>query len=129
MPRFVIQENHARTHHFDFRLEKDGVFKSWAIPKGLPDQPGVRRLAVQVEDHDLAFGDLEGTIPPGQYGAGTIAIWDRGEFVFHEWLPDRIAFTLHGQKLHGRYQMVRFTRSGPHHWLLFQSSAIPEEGE
>lgn len=88
--RFVVQEHHARTHHFDFRLEKDGVFKSWAVPKGLPTEPGVKRLAVEVEDHDLAFGDFEGTMPEGQYGGGAVTVWNRGEFTADEWLPDRI---------------------------------------
>ena len=121
MPRFVVQEHHARTHHFDFRLEKEGVYKSWAVPKGIPEDPGVKRLAIQVEDHDLAFGDFEGTIAEGQYGAGTMVIWDRGEFIPDEWLPDRIDFTLHGRKLQGNFRMVRFKRGGPHHWLLFQA--------
>jgi bifunctional non-homologous end joining protein LigD len=84
MPAFVIQKHEARTLHYDLRLEKDGVFKSWAVPKGLPEQAGIRRLAVQVEDHSLEFGDFEGEIPAGQYGAGTIEIWDRGSFELHE---------------------------------------------
>lgn len=83
-PRFVIQEHSARTLHFDFRLERDGVFKSWAIPKGLPERQGVRRLAIRVADHTLAFGDFEGTIPEGEYGAGNVEIWDRGTYELHE---------------------------------------------
>ncbi len=73
MPRFVIQENHARTHHFDPRLAKDGVFKSWAVPKGLSEKPGVKRLAVQVDDHGLSLGDFEGATPDRDYGEATTA--------------------------------------------------------
>ena len=82
--RFVVQERTARSHHFDFRLEKAGVFKSWAVPKGLPAKPGERRLAVQVEDHPLEWGDFEGEIPAGQPGAGTVRIWDRGWYDLEE---------------------------------------------
>src|SRR4249919_2614761 len=98
MQKFVIQEHHARTHHFDFRLEKDGVFKSWAVPKGLPEEVGVKRLAIQVEDHALEFGQFEGNIPPAQYGAGTIRIWDEGSYVEREWSDDRIVCSLHGKR-------------------------------
>jgi len=101
MPRFVIQEHHARTHRFDFRLERDGTVMSWAVPKGIPAQPGTRRLAVQVNDHDVSFGDFEGVIPEGQYGAGTIQIWDRGSYEVEIWSDKRIAFTLHGQRADG----------------------------
>ena len=121
MPRFVIQEHHARSHHFDFRLEKDGVFKSWALPKGIPDQPGVRRLAVQVEDHDLAFADFEGEIPKGEYGAGTIRVWDSGEYMPLEWRDDRITFIACGEKAKGRFTMIRFRRAGLREWLLIKN--------
>jgi bifunctional non-homologous end joining protein LigD len=118
MPRFVIQEHHARTHHFDFRLEKDGVFKSWAVPKGIPKEPGTKRLAIQVEDHDLAFGDFEGQIPEGQYGAGTIRIWDSGVYEPLRWAGDQIDFRLEGNQVAGEFHLFRFKRGKPNEWLL-----------
>jgi bifunctional non-homologous end joining protein LigD len=120
MGRFVIQKHEARTLHFDFRLERDGVFKSWAVPKGIPEISGVRRLAVQVENHNLEFGDFAGTIPPGQYGAGTIKIWDSGSYDLHEWTDDSIAFTLNGGRLNGRYRMIRFRHKGEREWLIWR---------
>src|SRR6516164_9595706 len=106
--RFVVQEHYARSHHFDFRLEKDGVFKSWAVPKGIPEQPGLKRLALQVDDHDLAYGDFQGTIPQGQYGAGEVTIWDNGTYEAEEWTDSLIDFTLHGSQASGRFNLVRF---------------------
>jgi bifunctional non-homologous end joining protein LigD len=119
-PRFVVQEHHARTLHYDFRLEKDGVFKSWAVPKGVPEVVGVRRLAVQVPDHPLSWGAFEGTIPEGQYGAGTVAIWDEGTYEPLAWSDDAIAFVLHGRRLRGTYSLVRFHGKGPRDWLVFR---------
>jgi bifunctional non-homologous end joining protein LigD len=119
--RFVIQEHQARTHHFDFRLEKDGVLKSWAVPKGVPEEPGVKRLAIQVEDHALEYGGFEGTIPAGEYGAGTVRIWDCGSYEPHEWTRDKIVFTLHGTRLEGTYSLVRFKGGGENQWLLIKS--------
>lgn len=118
--RFVVQEHHARTHHFDFRLESDGVFKSWAVPKGVPEKPGLRRLAVQVPDHPLEFGEFEGEIPVGEYGADTVRIWDHGTYELHEWLDDRIVFSLRGQRLEGQYSLIRFHRGGTRDWLLIK---------
>jgi DNA ligase D-like protein (predicted 3'-phosphoesterase) len=122
--RFVVQEHHARTHHFDFRLEKDGVFKSWALPKGIPDDLGVRRLAIQVPDHDLSFGTFEGEIEPGEYGAGKIAVWDCGEYFPIEWTDQKITFDMHGKKINGKFSLVRFRRGKPRDWLLMKRSVV-----
>lgn len=119
--RFVVQEHHARTHHFDLRLEKDGVFKSWALPKGVPEESGVSRLAIQVADHELTFGDFEGEISPGKYGAGKIRIWDRGSYAPLEWTTARIVFDVHGVKMAGRFTLIRFRRGGVRDWLLTRS--------
>jgi bifunctional non-homologous end joining protein LigD len=118
--RFVVQKHQARTLHYDFRLEKDGVFKSWAVPKGIPETVGTRRLAVQVPDHPLSYGSFEGTIPEGQYGAGTVEIWDDGTYDLLEWSDAAIGFIVHGRRQHGTYALVRFHRKGPRDWLLFR---------
>ena len=118
--RFVVQKHRARTLHYDFRLERDGVFKSWAVPKGVPETLGPRHLAVQVPDHALEFGSFEGTIPKGEYGAGTVEIWDEGTYELLEWTDDSIGFKLHGNRLQGTYSLIRFARKGPRDWLIFR---------
>ena len=120
--RFVVQRHDARTLHYDFRLEREGVFVSWAVPKGLPEEAGVQRLALRVEDHDLSFGDFEGEIPEGQYGAGTIEVWDRGVFDLLNWSEERIDVRIHGQRYSGRYVLLRFRRKGEREWLLSRTS-------
>jgi len=107
LPLFVVQEHFARSHHYDFRLEHEGVLKSWAVPKGLPEESGVKRLAVQVDDHALEYGDFEGEIPEGEYGAGKVSIWDRGTFTVTEWGGGAIVVELAGRKLNGSYCLVR----------------------
>ena len=98
------------------------MFKSWAVPKGLPEKPGVKRLAVQVEDHDLEFGQFEGVIEEGEYGAGHIQIWDHGNYDFEEWTTDRITFTLHGSRVVGRFTLLRPKSDNPRNWLLIKRS-------
>lgn len=122
MPIFVIQKHNASRLHYDFRLEMDGVLKSWAVPKEPPAVGNVKRLAVMVEDHHLDYADFEGTIPEGQYGAGTVEIWDSGEFELEEFKPgEKIVFTLRGGRLCGRYALLQMKGKGEKNWLLFKT--------
>jgi bifunctional non-homologous end joining protein LigD len=102
-PRFVIQEHHARSLHWDFRLERDGVLVSWAVPKGLPPDSSENRLAVRTEDHPLEYIAFEGEIPEGSYGAGDVQIWDHGTYEVHRFDDERVDVTLHGSRVSGRY--------------------------
>ncbi len=101
--RFVVQEHHATRLHWDLRLEHDGVLASWAIPNGIPPDPADNRLAVHTEDHPLEYLDFHGEIPAGEYGAGTMQIWDRGRFDTHLWEEGKVEVTFHGERLQGRY--------------------------
>jgi bifunctional non-homologous end joining protein LigD len=132
---FVIQKHDATNLHFDLRLEEGGVMKSWAVPKGPSLDPAVKRLAMQVEDHPMDYNAFEGTIPKGEYGGGTVMIWDRGTYTADDAGPDgdeaavraglaagKLAFTLHGKRLHGSFALVR-TKSGTDakpQWLLIK---------
>jgi len=115
--RFVVQKHQSSRLHYDFRLEMGGVLKSWAVPKGVPDVPGVRRLAVQTEDHPVAYLDFAGTIPEGEYGAGTVEIWDKGTFHLDKKTPTQLEFSLEGDKLSGDYVLVH---TDGKNWLLIK---------
>ena len=117
--RFVIQKHAATRLHYDFRLEMDGVLKSWAVPKEPPTEPNVRRLAVQVEDHQLDYIDFEGIIPEGGYGAGKVEVWDKGTYILKHRSDNKIMFTLQGKKLNGDYTLLRFKEDK--NWLFFKN--------
>ncbi len=115
-PRFVVQQHDARRLHWDLRLEHDGVAVSWAVPNGIPPDPEENRLAVHTEDHPLEYLEFEGEIPAGEYGAGTVRIWDRGTYECEKWEPGEVIFTLAGERLKGRYALFR-TR-GERDWMI-----------
>src|SRR6188768_2829167 len=129
---FVIQKHAATRLHYDLRLELDGVMKSWAVTRGPSLVPGEKRLAVQVEDHPIEYNKFEGTIPKGQYGGGTVMIWDRGTYepedgrgvsAVRAGLRDgKLEFTLHGEKLRGRFALVRMARGDGREWLLIKQT-------
>jgi bifunctional non-homologous end joining protein LigD len=133
-PVFVVQKHRARHLHWDFRLEHGGVLWSWAVPKGPSLDPADKRLAVRVEDHPLEYADFAGTIPQGEYGAGTVEIWDRGT-----WTPigdpeegmrrGELKFTLHGERLKGNFVLVRMRSRKPErseNWLLIREHDAAE---
>src|SRR5215216_4914584 len=123
--RFVVQKHDASRLHYDFRLEMDGVLKSWAVPKGFPTAKGERHLAVHVEDHPVEYANFEGIIPQGEYGGGTVMVWDVGTYEVSGDAPVRalhegkLHLQLNGKKLRGEWTLVR-TRSDDEkeHWLL-----------
>lgn len=117
-PRFVVHKHQARKLHFDFRLESDGVLKSWAVPQGMPMDKSVKRLAVQVEDHLLDFINFEGTIPKGEYGAGTVTVWDTGTYELLKKTDKTIEVYLHGKKIFGKYVLLILKDEN---WLLFKT--------
>lgn len=122
-PFFVVHDHHASSHHHDLRLLLDGALKSWAVPKGVPEEPKVKRLAVQTEDHPISYGDFEGDIPEGEYGAGRVEIFDKGGFQLLERRDDAIVFILDGKRLKGTYALVRFKgkESSAKNWLVMRT--------
>jgi bifunctional non-homologous end joining protein LigD len=112
---FVIQEHHARRLHWDFRLERDGVLVSWAVPKGMPMDPKSNRLAVRTEDHPLDYATFAGEIPKGEYGGGRVHIWDRGTYETEKWTDDEVKVVLRGDRIQGRYVLFR---TGGDNWMV-----------
>ena len=110
MPRFVVQEHHATNLHWDLRLEHEGVAASWAVPKGPPEKRGVRRLAVQVEDHSIRHMS---------HTSARVSIWDAGTYELEKWEDDKIVFDVQGERLHGRYALIR---TDGKNWLLHRTS-------
>ena len=117
-PRFVVHRHDASRLHWDLRLEREGVLKSWAVPKEPPVDPGVKRLAVEVEDHDLTHIDFEGEIPEGEYGAGTVSIWDGGTYELLSEHDRRLKLALRGRRLRGEYVLVPLEGKN---WLFFRT--------
>jgi bifunctional non-homologous end joining protein LigD len=122
-PVFVIQEHHARALHWDFRLEHDGVLVSWALPKGVPEDPATNHLAVHTEDHPLEYGGFEGDIPKGEYGGGRVSLWDHGDYDLEKWTETEVKVVLHGSKAQGRY--VLFATGGKN-WMIHRMDPIRE---
>jgi len=123
-PSFVVQEHHARALHWDFRLERDGVLVSWAVPRGVPLNPRRNHLAVSVEDHPLEYGGFAGEIPAGEYGGGTVSIWDSGTYETEKWSDREVMVVLHGRRVTGRY--VLFKTDGKN-WMIHRMDPSPED--
>src|ERR1700745_1160294 len=127
--RFVIQKHAARRLHYDFRLEMEGVLKSWALPKGLPWKRGEKHLAVEVEDHPIEYEDFEGVIPEGQYGGGTVMVWDRGNYHVYGEQPakslrdGKLHLVLDGEKAEGEWTLVRIRGrdDAKNQWLILKT--------
>ena len=125
--RFVIQEHHARRLHWDVRLERDGVLASWAVPKGLPTDPETVRLAVRTEDHPMEYLDFSGEIPAGEYGGGSMTIWDTGTYETEKWNPREVIVSMRGERARGRFVFIHTGREGgKDNWLLRRSDPAPD---
>jgi len=123
--RFVIQEHHATRLHWDFRLERDGVLVSWALPRGVPLDPGDNHLAVHTEDHPLDYFDFEGEIPQGEYGGGTVTRWDAGSYETEKWEEGKVVIRLEGERVEGRYSLFRTGKSGTKNWMIHRMDPPP----
>jgi bifunctional non-homologous end joining protein LigD len=123
--RFVVQEHHARRLHWDLRLERDGTLASWAVPRGIPSHPDENRLAVRTEDHPLEYLEFEGEIPKGEYGAGSMSIWDGGTYEAEKWRDDEVIATFHGERLRGRYALFH-TRGKD--WMIHRMDPPEDPG-
>lgn len=119
---FVIHKHHASHLHYDLRLEKNGVLKSWAVPKKPPKETGIKRLAIQVKDHPLDYANFQGEIAEGSYGAGLVEIWDKGYYIPLKFKTSEIIFELKGKKLKGIYCLIRLKKPGKN-WLFFKRKA------
>ncbi|HSX12302.1 MAG TPA: DNA polymerase ligase N-terminal domain-containing protein [Rhabdochlamydiaceae bacterium] len=131
-PLFVVQKHYASHLHYDFRLEMEGVLKSWAVPKGIPTKTAEKRLAIETEDHPLEYAYFKGVIPEGQYGAGRVEIWDRGTFINLKEIPlkksyrnGRMELELKGKKLKGAFALIHFREK---QWLLIKMKKRSLEG-
>ncbi len=124
---YAIQKHQASHLHYDLRLEERGVLKSWAIPKVPVNKEGVKRLAVQTEDHPLGYEDFEGEIPEPEYGAGTVEVWDRGEYRPLETAPGKLIVEISGRRLRGRFALIRIKarEGGDKSWLFFKLKEQP----
>ncbi len=122
---FVVQEHHASALHWDFRLERDGVLVSWAVPKGLPLDPATNHLAVHTEDHPLDYAGFEGEIPAGEYGGGTVSVWDRGTYECEAWTDREVKVVLHGSRVTGRYVLFR-TGERDRDWMMHRMDPAPD---
>jgi len=120
MKIFVVHHHFASHEHFDLRLEMRGTLRSWAVPKKPPLKPGIKRLAIQVENHPLSYAKFQGTIPKGQYGAGKVKIWDKGKYELIEKSKDKFLVDFKGKKLKGLYYLTRFSTLGKRKWLFFK---------
>jgi DNA ligase D-like protein (predicted 3'-phosphoesterase) len=135
VPRFVVQQHAASTLHYDFRLEIGGVLRSWAVPKGPSMDPADRRLAVEVEDHSIGWGEFEGRVGAG-YGEGAVIVWDRGDYEGIDDIPiaealdrGRASFRLAGEKLHGGFTLLRTDAGAKPKWLLIKRRDDEADGE